>query len=208
MKCIHEEMHNYGFCSFKIDWLNHSNCKKHGIPLFVIPQKSRKDTLHCLRMIFRGEVPDGCTEALNETHYFYYSTPPTSIKKNLYFSQCLKEAFAVFLSEEGFDFDLDISDRLRKLLTKGQHPHFYMSQLHIAKQVFDALKNSKSVQLKNFLDKHTEIKVVNTGVLRQTSITETFLKSNRENCAECIKIGCFLNERKFDILAAYFGDSE
>ncbi len=193
IKCIREEIYDYGFCSFKIDWINHSHCKKHEIPLFVIPQKSRKDTLHCLRMIFRGEVPDGSTEVSNERHDFYYGTPQSRIKKRLYFSQCLKEAFAVFISEERFDFELDISDRLRDLLRKGQPAHFYMSQLHIVKQVFDALKNSKSIQLKNFLDKHTEIKVVNTGVFRQTSITETFLKSNRENCSACKKIECFLH---------------
>lgn len=196
MKCINEDIHNHGFSCFKMHWFNSSHCKKHSTPLFYIPKISRKNTLYCLEMIFRGETPESCLEVSGEEQGYFYLPPERRKKKQIYFSECLKVKFTFFLSQESFPPNLGVSERLRTLLERGHPPMFYMKKIFLAKNVFDALKNSRSEKLKSFLNNNSEIKHFYTGVLDENSIRESVLKSKTDDCNKCNYRLCHLNKER------------
>ncbi|MDP4537975.1 hypothetical protein Q3O60_17480, partial [Alkalimonas collagenimarina] len=75
---------------------------------------------------------------------------------------------------------------------------------YVVKDIFNAIKNSKSTALKKFLEKYAELKIIRTGVLNDSSLFETVLKSNREDCSLCKHTGCLSNRsvtrlQKFDL---------
>lgn len=191
-QCIQDSLFKHGFGYLKFEWIKSGFCQKHDTALQIIPQQSRVESLRCLNMVFRGELPLECKEFASSKNMNSFAQSNRSHKK-LHFASCLQDDFSFFIKEERHSIGEDIDEMLRFSLSKGVISDSYFSQPYVTKYIFNALKDSKSAALKKFLEKYAELKIMQTGVLSSSSIFEKVLKSNREDCALCKHTSCVSN---------------
>lgn len=202
-KCIQDNLFKHGFSYLKFEWITSDFCQKHNAALQCIPQLSRVASLRCLDMILRGEIPPECNELDSSKDHINSFVSSHGRYKKLHFATCLQEDFSCFIKEEKYSIGEDVDDILRFSLSKGKVSDAFLSEQYVVKDIFNAIKDSKSSVLKKFLEKHAELKIIQTGVLSHSSLCETVLKSNRENCSLCKHTTCLSNRavkrhQKFD----------